>query len=122
MKRLLPLILLAACSQPAADPAPAEPQPLPAADAPAAPTPAPEPNSTEEAVVIARDYLTTQHPGEDIALGEPGRQEGAAGSIYLEVPAMIGDQAVTLVLRRVNDVPGSTPEQRRWHVERIDPK
>jgi hypothetical protein len=23
-------------------------------------------------------------------------------------------------LRRVNDVPGSTGEQRRWHIERID--
>jgi hypothetical protein len=26
------------------------------------------------------------------------------------------------VLRRVNDVPGSTPEQRRWRIERIELK
>ena len=25
-----------------------------------------------------------------------------------------------IVLRRVNDVPGSTEAQRRWHIERID--
>jgi hypothetical protein len=25
-----------------------------------------------------------------------------------------------VVLRRVNDVPGSTEAQRRWHIERID--
>jgi hypothetical protein len=25
-----------------------------------------------------------------------------------------------VILRRVNDVPGSTEAQRRWHIERID--
>jgi hypothetical protein len=25
-----------------------------------------------------------------------------------------------VILRRVNDVPGSTEPQRRWHIERID--
>jgi hypothetical protein len=25
-----------------------------------------------------------------------------------------------VVVRRVNDVPGSTEAQRRWHIERID--
>ena len=30
--------------------------------------------------------------------------------------------AADIILRRVNDVPGSTEEQRRWHIERIDLK
>lgn len=58
----------------------------------------------------------------------PSDQEGAAGSIYLSVPlevtGRIEDQSVerhaTAVVRRANDVPGSTEEQRHWHIERID--
>ena len=71
------------------------------------------------------DYLTT-----DVAL-PPGRLEGAAGSLYYEVPVTIsgvlkGGIPYTLqgpvVLRRVNDVPGATPEQLRWHIESADLK
>ena len=29
-------------------------------------------------------------------------------------------RAAEVILRRVNDVPGSTEAQRRWHIERID--
>lgn len=55
-------------------------------------------------------------------------QEGAAGSIYLSVPLDVSGRAngrsverhATAVVRRVNDVPGSTEEQRHWHIERID--
>lgn len=55
-------------------------------------------------------------------------QEGAAGSIYLSVPLDISghldgrpaERHATAVVRRVNDVPGSTEQQRRWHIERID--
>ena len=52
-----------------------------------------------------------------------GREEGAAGSLYYEVPVTLrfGDEAPergTLVLRRANDVPGASAEQRRWHIER----
>lgn len=63
------------------------------------------------------------------AVGKPGDMEGAAGSIYVTVPvAFYGkDQnnhdfrrSAEMVLRRVNDVPGSTEAQRRWHIERID--
>ena len=61
-------------------------------------------------------------------IGSAGDQEGAAGSIYVSVPLTVSgrsngqrvSRAATLVIRRVNDVPGSTEAQRRWHIERID--
>lgn len=64
----------------------------------------------------------------DVTVGTPGDQEGAAGSIYLSVPLTVAGTAdgkrtshsATAVLRRVNDVPGSTEAQRHWHIERID--
>lgn len=51
-----------------------------------------------------------------------GTIEGAAGSLYYEVPTTItGSSGArltgTTVLRRVNDVPGATAEQLRWHIE-----
>ena len=58
-------------------------------------------------------------------IGAPGRIEGAAGSLYVEVPVVIfgrlkSGQPVhmngTMTLRRVNDVPGSTEEQRLWRI------
>lgn len=54
-----------------------------------------------------------------------GRMEGAAGSLYYEVPTTItgseGQRLTgTTILRRVNDVPGATPEQLRWHIERFE--
>ena len=63
-----------------------------------------------------------------VTIGTPGDQEGAAGSIYLSVPLTISgsrdgkrvSRSATAVLRRVNDVPGSTEAQRHWHIERID--
>lgn len=128
MKRLIPLLLLAACSEPA-PPAPADaPQPVPAVTEAPAPAPSsppaaetPTPNSPEEARDIARAWLEAKYPGRDVEMGEPGAMEGAAGSIYIEIPATVaGPPALsgTVVLRRVNDVDGSTAEQRRWHVER----
>ncbi|WP_133478090.1 hypothetical protein [Cognatilysobacter segetis] len=70
------------------------------------------------------------------ALGEyhtevdaPGGIEGAAGSMYVTVPVRFVPAASVanprprmgeVVVRRVNDVPGSTEAQRRWHIERID--
>jgi hypothetical protein len=64
-----------------------------------------------------------------IEIGELGEPEGAAGSIYMTQPVTFygkkngggnyrREAAVTL--RRVNDVPGSTEAQRRWHIQRID--
>lgn len=50
-----------------------------------------------------------------------GEQEGAAGSLYYTAPITIVDGPRTLkgevVMRRVNDVPGATPEELRWHIE-----
>ena len=62
-------------------------------------------------------------------IGKPGDTDGAAGSIYLTMPVIFYGKdrnhtefrrAADVVLRRVNDVPGSTEMQRRWHIERID--
>ena len=61
-------------------------------------------------------------------IGSPGAIEGAAGSSFVEVPVQIYGRARdgapfsrlgTATLRRVNDVPGSTPDQRSWHIESI---
>jgi hypothetical protein len=58
-------------------------------------------------------------------IGAPGEIEGAAGSLYVEVPVIVygrmkSGEAVHMsgpvTLRRVNDVPGSTAEQRKWHI------
>jgi len=60
-----------------------------------------------------------------------GRTEGAAGSIYLTLPVRVDAQLRSgarqrfvghYMLRRVNDVPGSTAAQRRWHIERASLK
>jgi hypothetical protein len=64
-------------------------------------------------------------------IGGPTEPEGAAGSLYVSVPVQIYGRLAAngkpwyalrqVVLRRVNDVPGSTGEQRRWHIEAIGP-
>lgn len=50
-----------------------------------------------------------------------GQQEGAAGSIYYTAPVVItdGDRTITgeVILRRVNNVPGASAEQLRWHID-----
>jgi hypothetical protein len=65
-----------------------------------------------------------------LEIGELGQPEGAAGSIYVSMRvSFYGRDSEgkdfrmqrTIVLRRVNDVPGSTEAQRRWHIERIEP-
>jgi hypothetical protein len=64
-----------------------------------------------------------------LEIGKLGEPEGAAGSIYLTEPATFYGKdasgkpfrrAAEITLRRVNDVPGSTEEQRHWHIEHID--
>ena len=61
-------------------------------------------------------------------VGKPGDTEGAAGSIYVEVPFRLYGTLKTggrfnlvgpVTLRRVNDVDGSTAAQRRWHIASI---
>lgn len=58
-----------------------------------------------------------------------GTMEGAAGSLYYEAATtVVGKQQNgtpyrlegTVTLRRVNDVDGATPEQLRWHLEKVD--
>lgn len=65
----------------------------------------------------------------DCQFSEAGEMQGAAGSIYIEVPTIMRGTTKAgtplriegpIVLRRVNDVDGSTAEQRRWHVARAE--
>jgi len=58
-------------------------------------------------------------------IGAPGRIEGAAGSAYVEIPVQpygrlqSGEEfhmAGPLRLKRCNDVPGCTEEQRKWRI------
>ena len=69
------------------------------------------------------------YPIVHIEIGNLGEPEGAAGSIYVTMPVIFyGDdkagqpfrRSAEVILRRVNDVPGSTEAQRHWHIERID--
>jgi hypothetical protein len=64
-----------------------------------------------------------------LQIGKPGETEGAAGSIYDTVPVVFyGKQKdggsfsrkAEVTVRRVNDVPGSTEAQRRWHIDRVE--
>ena len=83
--------------------------------------------SPETAAVVAASLKSSR----DLYLetGPPSAPEGAAGSIYVTVPVTLyrndkqneaSRRAGSVILRRVNDVPGSTEAQRRWHIERID--
>jgi membrane-bound inhibitor of C-type lysozyme len=64
-------------------------------------------------------------------IGAPGRVEGAAGSLFVEVPVVLYGRYATgaeyhasgkATLRRVNNVPGATPEQLKWRIEKIEVK
>jgi hypothetical protein len=83
-------------------------------------------NERSEAAKVIADLAATEI---HLEIGKPLDPEGAAGSIYITVPVVFYGRTVAaepfrhtanLTLRRVNDVPGSTEEQRRWHIERID--
>src|SRR6185437_16028626 len=89
-----------------------------------------DPKSAEAAGQVVQHYgaLVEQKKWDDAAKLW-GSSEAAAGSIYLSVPVTLyGKDAQgkqfrvkgTMILRRVNDVPGSTEAQRHWHIERID--
>lgn len=58
-------------------------------------------------------------------IGAPTDTEGAAGSIYTTVPLQLYGRLKSggtfnmigpVTLRRINDVPGATPAQLRWHI------
>lgn len=62
-------------------------------------------------------------------IGAPTEPEGAAGSTFVTVPVQVYGRIAAngkpwyalrqVTLRRSNDVPGSTPDERRWHIESI---
>lgn len=61
----------------------------------------------------------------DCSIGTPAETEGAAGSIYVEIPLTVTGALTRgggfrlegpVTMRRINDVEGSTAEQRRWHI------
>lgn len=89
-----------------------------------------EQNRFEEAEKLWGDAATAAafsaqlQPGTHLEIGDLGDTEGAAGSIYTTVPVVFYRDAfrrpASVILRRVNDVPGSSEAQRRWHIERID--
>lgn len=75
---------------------------------------------------LSREQFTQTFAGlGDLTVSAPaGTMEGAAGTIYYEVPITIrGATGQTLtgeiVLSRVNDVPGATEEQLQWRVRRF---
>jgi len=77
----------------------------------------------------ASEQDVAQYESDDVHIGEPGRIEGAAGSLYISIPVQIhvareAGEDVHLsgeaTLRRSNDVPGTTPEQRSWRIVRIE--
>ena len=80
----------------------------------------------------AASKLTTEFKRDTEAhlqIGKPGDMDGAAGSSYVTVPVVLYGKHANgagfqrkgdVILRRVNDVPGSTEAQRRWHIERIE--
>ena len=72
---------------------------------------------------VSAATLTKRYSAEQpvyLELGEIS-VEGGAGSLYCEVTAVLktsGHQPQTgkITLRRVNDVPGATADQLRWHI------
>ena len=62
-------------------------------------------------------------------IGTPSDPEETGGPIHVTVPVLVYGRIAAngrpwhvlrqMVLRRVDDTPGSTPEQRRWHIESI---
>jgi hypothetical protein len=77
----------------------------------------------------AAEQSVADYEGREVDIGEPGRIEGAAGSLYISIPVQIrahrksGEQVQlsgTATLRRVNDVPGATAEQLSWRIMQID--
>lgn len=91
-----------------------------------------ESGRTAEAAKLRRDGVAENLRPYDTLhaqIGAPGPVEGAAGSLYVEVPVVLygrlksgGEYHASgkAVLRRVNDVPGATAEQLAWRIERIE--
>lgn len=78
---------------------------------------------TEAEFVAAHDKYASIYS----EVGEPGQLQGAAGSVYVDIPLRLYGTLNSgkpfnlmgpVTLRRVNEVDGSTEEQRRWHIVR----
>lgn len=87
-------------------------------------TPGDQASGLQSSQQSAADYA--KH---EVQIGEPGRIEGAAGSLYMSIPVQIratrksGEAAPLtgeVTLRRSNNVPGATPEQLSWRIFRIE--
>ena len=83
----------------------------------------------DEASAAQFSLQLKRYPETHLEIGKLGDMEGAAGSIYVTEPVTFygKDQndaqfrrSAEVILRRVNDVPGSTEAQRRWHIQRIE--
>ncbi|MBA4795193.1 MAG: MliC family protein [Phenylobacterium sp.] len=77
---------------------------------------------TAEAFAESFGRFSTYHA----EVGAPGRIEGAAGSLYVEVPVHVYGELTSgeafhlrgpVRLRRANSVPGATPEQLEWRID-----
>lgn len=69
-----------------------------------------------------------KYPEYHAQVGAPGPPEGAAGTIYVEVPIVIYGSGADgrafrrsgkAVLGRANDIPGATAEQLQWRIREI---
>lgn len=91
-----------------------------------------ESGRTAEAAKLRRDGVQEDlkpYASLHAQVGAPGQVEGAAGSLYVDVPVVLygrmnsgGEYHASgkATLRRVNDVPGATAEQLKWRIEKID--
>jgi len=170
MKRLAPLLLLAACAREQAQPPPLEANETNAGNAAVTQSAAPDqrsansvaavdPRSAEAAVAVLRDYFRLLEQKDFVAahrlwsatseerslsddafaakfddyrtyhaeLATPAGVQGAAGSLYVDIPVTVSGELNDgrtfrlegpVTLRRVNDVPGATPEQLQWRIMR----
>lgn len=90
-----------------------------------------ESGQTEAAAKLRADGVRedlTPYAALHAQVGGPGRLEGAAGSLFVEVPVVLygryanGERYLKsgkVTLKRVNNVTGSTAEQRAWRISRI---
>ncbi|MFC3712751.1 hypothetical protein ACFOMD_09230 [Sphingoaurantiacus capsulatus] len=81
--------------------------------------------SGKSAADFARGFAETEKSR--VTAGLPSAPQGAAGSLYVEVPVQVAATlrsgaeqrfAGSYTLRRVNGLPGATPAQLRWHIHR----
>lgn len=79
--------------------------------------------SGQSYAAFARGFARTRHVR--VAAGRPTDGEGAAGSLFVTVPVVVTATLTdgtlqrfqgSYMLRRVNDVPGASATQLRWHL------